>query len=340
MRKTVTKFMILAITLILLVGCGANKETEVNKEESKSAVMPEVTEEVERTIAFDLNGENKEVTIPAKPERVVVIGIDVLDIIDSLGLKDKVVGVVDPKGPTFPAYLEGYEDVASIGNLFGDDLEAIAGLKPDLIIGGARTAKAYDGLNEIAPTVYFKIPGFGMGFKDGLHQNITMMSEIFDVKDKGIELVSKVDEKLAQINEKISNIEDPSALFLIVSGKTIGLFSDDEKSRYGFVFNEFGFKTNATAEESKANASAHGDSVSFEFISAKNPSYMIVLDRGAATGTEEVKATDTLDNDLVKSTKAYKDGNIIYLDAAAWYIGAGGIKSTEIMIDNLLDGLK
>lgn len=338
MRKTWIKLMALAMTLMLLVGCGAKEET---KEEAKAAVKPETTQEAtEKKVSFDFNGENKEVTIPANPQRVVVIGVDVLDIMDSLGLKDKIVGIVDPKAPTFPGYLKGYEDVASIGSLFGDDLEAVAGLKPDLIIAGARTAKAYDGLAEIAPTVYFKIPGFGMGFKDGLHQNVTMLADIFNVQDKGNEVIARLDGKLEAMKEKTSKIEDPSALFLIVSGKTIGLFSDNEESRYGFVFNEFGFKSPATAEEIKTNESTHGDSVSFEFISAKNPNYMIVLDRGAATGTEEIKATDTLDNSLVKSTKAYKDGHIIYVDGTAWYIGTGGVQATEIMIDNLLDALK
>ncbi len=59
---------------------------------------------------------------------------------------------------------------------------------------------------------------------------------------------------------------------------------------------------------------------------------------------DEVKAMAQakalFDNDLIKSTDAYKNDKIVYLDSAAWYVVAGGLDSTQTMINNVKDALK
>lgn len=347
MKKRLLIFMSL-LMLVFLAGCaGTSNIEETNPEATpeETALNESSAEESEQnaeplTLTFKVGEAEKSVTVPENPERVVVIGFDLLDVMDSLGLKDKIIGVVDPTGPLFPYYLEGYENVESAGNLFAEDLESIAKLKPDLIIAGARTQKAYDGLNEIAPTVYYGIPGFGSDYKEGLHNNIRSIAQIFNKAEEGETLISNLDAKIEEVAEKVSALESAQALFLVVNGKSIGLFSDDPASRYGFVFKEFGFESLASLDEISQEAATHGDSVSFEFISAKNPDFLIVLDRSAATATEDVAASDTLDNELVRSTNAYKNDHIIYLDGSAWYIGTGGVRSTEIMIDNIMKGIE
>ncbi len=345
------KYLVLVLTVVLafmFVSCGNDEKGEAaggseNSNEQKEVVEETkevVVEPTEKVISFVYNEENKEVTIPHQPKRIVVIGFDMLDIVEALGHKDKVVGTVDPASPLFPSYLEGYEDVTSVGSLRGDDLEAIAALKPDVIIAGARTFKAYDSLNEIAPTVWYSIPGMGTAFEEKLYSNIDAIANILNEQEKAEEIKLRLTTKIDTVQEKIGSIEDSSALFLIVTGKTIKLYSDDVKSRYGFVFNEFGFKSPVSAEEIENDAATHGNSISFEFISAKNPNYMIVIDKGVIVGDDEVLASDTLDNDLVKSTDAYKNDNIMYLDGVSWYIATGGIKATEIMVDSILDELK
>ena len=327
MKRILLLLLLLLLSIYVFAGGGA---------EVDEGVAAPATKE----FTFDLYGDMRTVSVPVSPERIVVIGFDTLDIIDALGFRDKVVGVVDPKSPVFPYYLEGYDDVPSIGSLWGDDLESIAGAKPDLIIGSARTFRGFDALSEIAPAVYFTIPGFGSPFKDKLYENIESLAYLLGAEDAGEKLKEELDEKIDEVSRIISGLENPSALFIIVTGKTIGSYSDDPDSRYGYVFNEFGFKSVASAEEIKNDAAEHGESVSFEFISAKNPNYLLVIDRGAGTGETEVKASDTLDNVLVAETDAYKNGNILYLDAMAWYIGGGGVRSTHIMLDKLLDDLK
>ncbi|WP_277409633.1 hypothetical protein [Lacrimispora xylanisolvens] len=48
----------------------------------------------------------------------------------------------------------------------------------------------------------------------------------------------------------------------------------------------------------------------------------------------------TLDNDLVNNTTAAKDGKIIYLNPATWYLSGYGLESVPMMLTEVSDALK
>lgn len=102
------------------------------------------------------------VKVPEQPERVVVLDTAELDSALTLGVK--------PVGATrsevnsgFLSYLpknwtKGIKDVGSIGQ---PNLEAVAALKPDLILSNMdRDKQRYDELAKIAPTVLTKTTGY------------------------------------------------------------------------------------------------------------------------------------------------------------------------------------
>ena len=61
------------------------------------------------------------------------------------------------------------------------------------------------------------------------------------------------------------------------------------------------------------------------------------MDRDRAIGTEGVQlAQEIMENELVMSTDAYKNGNIVYLEhPAIWYTAEGGITALDIMLQDL-----
>lgn len=360
MKKSI--FILLTIMALVFVGCSDNTNTsekvqpsqEENNSQASEVAKVEEKEEVEelpetKPFTFMLGEEERTIEIPYEAKKLVVIGYDLIDIIDSLGHKDKIVGVPDPSNPMFPEFLEGYEMITSVGSLGGDDLEAIAGLQPDLILAGARAMAAYDDLAEIAPTIYFTIPGMnGSNYEEKMSKNIEEVAYILNEEAGGFEAIGLLQEQIASLEKKVQSLDDIHSLFLILTGKTVNVYTDNLESRYGFVYNEFGFEASANVEEiseedlkvNDGEASRHGNSISFEFISAKNPDYIIVLDRGAATAQEGEPASDTLNNPLIHGTNAYKNDNIIYLDGAAWYLATGGIEATHIMLKNLSESLE
>lgn len=94
--------------------------------------------------------------VPAQPKRVVVLDTDKVDTALTLGVK--------PLGAARAGELTGWptyfgagatDGITEVGVLTEPDLEAIAGLKPDLILGSKfRQEKFYAELSKIAPTVF------------------------------------------------------------------------------------------------------------------------------------------------------------------------------------------
>ena len=84
-------------------------------------------------------------------------------------------------------------------------------------------------------------------------------------------------------------------------------------------------------------AATHGEPVSFEFLLENDPDHLWVVDRDAATGEAGAQSAEAvLDNDIVAQTTAAENDQIVYLDPVAWYVVFGGIDTTQIMIDDVL----
>ena len=90
-------------------------------------------------------------------------------------------------------------------------------------------------------------------------------------------------------------------------------------------------------DNSGNSGSPHGNESSFETVVAQNPDYIFVMDRDRAIGTEGVQlAQEIMENELVMSTDAYKNGNIVYLEhPAVWYTAEGGITALDVMLQDL-----
>ncbi|AFZ28788.1 periplasmic binding protein [Gloeocapsa sp. PCC 7428] len=90
-----------------------------------------------------------EACVPANPQRIIVLDTNPLDAVLALGVK--------PIGSPGFEYLSLPESqIKGIENIGGDlhpNLEKIALLKPDLILGNRWDEKIYDKLSQIAPTV-------------------------------------------------------------------------------------------------------------------------------------------------------------------------------------------
>lgn len=92
--------------------------------------------------------------VPAAPQRVVVLEPVQLDTAVALGVVPVGAAVVSATAGV-PAYLGVGDRVEPVGTVSEPDLEAIAALAPDLIMGTeARHSKLYDQLSQIAPTVF------------------------------------------------------------------------------------------------------------------------------------------------------------------------------------------
>ena len=103
--------------------------------------------------SFNANNEETDLEVPYDAQRIAVMDMAALDILDSLGLGDRVVG----SSSTSLDYLQEYvtnDEIADLGTIKEADMEAVMSCEPDVIFIGGRLAQSYDALSEIAPVVY------------------------------------------------------------------------------------------------------------------------------------------------------------------------------------------
>ena len=98
-------------------------------------------------------GENRDYCFPYNPQRIAVLDLAALDIIDNLGLGDRVVGTKHTSIDYLSAYVEN-KDIKNLGTIKEADMEAVMECEPDVIFIGGRLSASYDALNEIAPVIY------------------------------------------------------------------------------------------------------------------------------------------------------------------------------------------
>ena len=221
-----------------------------------------------------------------------------LDILDALGVGDRVIGTAS----TSLEYLKDYinDDISNIGTIKEADLEAVMACNPDVIFISGRLATSYEALSEIAPVVFLATDS-ELGLVESVRKNAMTIAYMFGLEDQ-------VDSLMEGFHERISALQE------IAENKTaiVGMCTSGS---FNVLVNE----------------------ASFEFVVQKAPDYIFVLDRDAAISREGAQlAKDIMENELVMSTDVYKNGNLIYLaHPAVWYTAEGGITALDLMLQNL-----
>lgn len=263
--------------------------------------------------------------VPQNPQRVVVLDYAAADIIRELGEKDKIVGI--SKAMRMPAYLSEFqtgEQYANVGTLPEPAFEKINELNPDLIIASGRQERVLDRLKGIAPVLLLK-PDYNHHY-DSVVQNVLALGKVFNKEAVAQQKVDLLDKQISALANKVKG---KNALVVLVNESNISAYGDT--SRYALVYQKFGF----APVDKNIKSSTHGMKVGFEYIAEKNPDYLLVVDRTAAITEKVNNAQQTLNNDIIKQTDAYKNNHIVYLNAENWYLAFGGLESTAAMVKEL-----
>lgn len=310
--------IIIGIVIILAVAFGLSK--------LNSGAANNVDESAKTVTVTDRNGE---VTLPLNPKNVAVLDLSSLEILQELGVEPA--GL--PKG-SLTSYLDKYNDekYADIGTVKEYDLEKIASLNPEVIIIENRQEEGYDELSKIAPVLFL---GTDTGKNmESLERNLKALGTLFDQTEAAEQILADYNSRIEAINSKVTE-KNETALFVMVNEGELSVYG--EGSRFGFIYNPVGF---AVADET-IESSTHGQTITSEYVKEKNPAYIFVMDRGAVvSGTTDKKANEVMENELIKTTDAYKKGHIYYVDSEAWYLGGSGVISVDKMISDMEKAIK
>lgn len=325
MRKLIA-FVFAAAVAGSLAACSVKNPVSVSEASENQEAPAFVT-----VTSLNGAGEKVQLEVPYDPQRIAVLDMAALDILDALGVGDRVVG----SASTTLDYLQGYmkEEIVNLGTIKEADLEAVMGCEPDVIFIGGRLASSYDALSEIAPVVYLSTDQ-ELGVVESVHKNAGTIASMFGLEDKAEEQMAGFDSRIRALKEFASG---KTAIIGMCTSGSFNVLGND--GRCSLIGREIGFENIGT--DADISTSTHGNEASFEFIVEKDPEYIFVMDRDAAIGTDGAKlAPEIMENQLVMGTDAYKNGNLIYLaHPAVWYTAEGGITALDVMISDLEEGV-
>ncbi|TNG89692.1 ABC transporter [Testudinibacter aquarius] len=269
-----------------------------------------------------------ELDVPQNPKSIAIFDFPALDILDSLG-SESVVAV--PKSLPLPDYLKKYEDkaYADVGGLMEPNFERLSAVEPELTIISARQSQLVERFKEISPIYYSDIQY--LDFYPSFQRNVRNIAEIIGKQTEAATQLQAIDQDLAAIAAKAKG---KTALVLLANESNISTFGPN--SRYGMIFQDYGF----TQADTGIKESRHGMKVSFEYVLDKNPDYIFVVDRTAAITNKSGNAKKVFDNALIKGSKAYQNGNIVFLDSVNWYLVMGGLQSMKAMNQEMLKAVQ
>lgn len=287
---------------------------------------PDPSNKTVTVTGLDGNRAVTQVEVPFNPQRIAILDMAALDILDALNLGDRVVGMA---GTTLP-YLNEYssnKSLANLGTIKEADLEAVMASEPDIIFIGGRLSASYDVLSQIAPVVQLAVDR-NLGVVESVRQNAITIASIFGKEGEVENLMTSFDQRIAALADFA---KDKNAIIGLCTSGGFNVLGND--GRCSIIGTEIGFENIGASDLT----STHGNESSFELLVKLNPQYLFVLDRDAAIQAQGAKlAQEIIENQLVMKTDAYKNGNIVYLDnPAVWYTAEGGITALDIMLQDL-----
>lgn len=264
------------------------------------------------------------VRVQAKPSRVAVFDMAALDTLDLLGVK--AAGV--PDRVFLPELKSAAAGGEVVGTLFEPNLEALSALDPDLIILGGRSSPKAKFTSRIAPTIDMTIDGQEL-VRDA-EARLQAYGRLFGREQTAEQEKQKFN--AATVAARDAAKGKGRALIVMTNGPKISAFGLG--SRFGWIHSTLQIEPAVTTMA----PSIHGEAVSFEFVRKADPDWLIVVDRAMAIGAGDNQARATLDNELVRDTKAWKSDRVIYLPSADLYIAGGGIQAMTRVLAALTRG--
>ena len=331
MKKILTLMMVFAMVLSV-AGC-----SNVSPSDTATTSAPDTEAKPETVTVQSLNAnkETVDIEVPFDPQRIAILDMPALDIIDVLGVGARIVG----SAKVTIEYLTDYNpddsngEIINLGTVKTADLEKVAACEPDIIFIGGRLVSVYNDLEAIAPVVYLAVD-YEKGVVESTKSNAQTIAKIFGKEKEVDALFADFQPRIDALNEVLNGKDTVLGMY---NSNALGLMGT--ASQLNIIANELG-ANNLSDTVGETEKATHGEEASWETIITLNPEYMFILDRSTATGSADegvLGAREVIENDLIKELDVYKNGKIVYFieHANVWYTSTGGVQALDTMLSDL-----
>lgn len=265
-----------------------------------------------------------EETLTGTPERVVILTNEGTEALLTLGIKP--VGAVQSWSgdPWYDHIKDDMQEVTDVGDELQPNVELIASLKPDLIIGTkVRQEKIYEQLKQIAPTV------FSETLAGDWKTNFRLYAEALNKQEEGQQAMDAFDKRVAEAKEKLGSKTETKVSIARFSASQVRIYQKETFS--GVLLNQLGFARPASQDVdnfmevmSKETIDQMDGDVLFYFVTE-------------ATGSNEASLVvqEWLNDPLFQNLNVAKTGKVVEVNETIWNT-AGGYEAANLLLDEIV----
>ncbi|MFD1954536.1 ABC transporter substrate-binding protein [Paenibacillus thailandensis] len=319
---------LLLVMAIALTGCGSNGSNNVSADNGAApasespAASPAQSDSGTRVVKHAMG----EATITGTPQKVVVLTNEGTEALLALGVKP--VGAVKSwtGDPWYDHIKDQMEGVTVVGEESQPNIELIAGLQPDLIIGNKmRQEKVYEELSAIAPTVMAE------DLRGDWQVNFKLYAEALGKTAEGEQLMKAYNDRIADFKSKAGDkLNKTVSVVRFMAGKT-RVYHTDTFS--GVIFDQIGI---ARTEMTKNAKDKFVDEITKERLPEADADILFYFTYETGDGKANATEQEWVNDPLWQNLNAVKSGNAHKVDDAIWNT-AGGILAANLMLDQLYD---
>lgn len=251
-------------------------------------------------------------TISKKPLRVVALGPHALDLLLSLGVQPVGYGEASTflKTPAFGSSLRDIKYLGSrvtshpinVGDRFHPNMEILASLKPDLILGEDYASQVYPQLSRIAPTLLFKGTD-----RNEWQRTLPLIARALDREQAYVKVLNTYNKGVQSARAQLSGVFRNKRVLVVWTGggDARNTFTISDSTDWtGGLLNDLGLNV---IDGDKRDAV-----VSIEGLSAIDPDAVIVLASGTNTPTRA--RADWNASPLTSRLRASRANQVYFLD--------------------------
>lgn len=330
-RTAMAATLLFCFTL-LLSACttGGTSATSANSGSPSSNVASSVSPAASQ--APDAGNETRvikhamgEETLTGTPERIVILTNEGTEALLAVGVKP--VGAVQSwiGDPWYDHIKQQMEGVTVVGDELQPNLELIASLKPDLIIGNkVRQEKIYDQLKQIAPTI------FSDDLAGDWKINFKLYSEALNKQKEGEQKMAAFDKRVAEVKAKLGSKTETKVSVARFSAKQVRIYQKQTFS--GVLLNQLGI-----ARPESQDKDSFMEVMSKETIPSMDGDVLFYFVSEVSGKNDAAKVVEEWKKDpLFQNLNVSKNNKVIQVDEGIWN-SAGGYEAANLLLDELVN---
>jgi iron complex transport system substrate-binding protein len=269
-----------------------------------------------------------ELVLPAPPKRVVALEFLFVDALVAVGMSP--IGIADDRQPEriIEPLRDAVKGYASVGSRYQPSLEAIAALKPDLIIADQRLHQAvYGELKAIAPTLVIDVRS--STYLEDL-ETLQVVARALGKEEQMRQRLRRHAEVMDKYARSIENGQKLTAVFGVSSDK--GSWLHTETTYAAGVLKRLGFDTPLKHDRNRMWSEPYVK-IGLEQLLAVNPDILLL-----GRYSQPAQIDNWAKSPLWRGLKAVQNKRVYWVDGNMW-ARSRGLISAELMtaqLQNLL----